>query len=150
MLSVSIWILRRAPMWTCRIQPRRTPLQNQTIRLYPVRSHDLFTPNYHETILLYIPRWRISPANQAPDAGLSAHRGDEAGRSTSRRQLRDTAMPRHHADDQPADVLDGRSDPAEHAIRLPRCLPLTTHWTLIPSETFPSVVSIHLLTFFEL
>jgi hypothetical protein len=23
-------------MWTCRIQPRRTPLQNQTHRLYPV------------------------------------------------------------------------------------------------------------------
>ena len=40
-------------MWTCRIQPRRTPLQNQTIRLYPVRSHDLFIlliPNYQTTM----------------------------------------------------------------------------------------------------
>ena len=28
-------------MWTCRIQPRRTPYQKRTLRLYPVRSNAL-------------------------------------------------------------------------------------------------------------
>ena len=79
-------------------------------------------PNYHETILLHLTRWRLSPEIQTPDAGISAHRGHASSGSTSRRQLRDTAMPRHDPDGQPSDVLGGWSDPAARLHNAPSTL----------------------------